>query len=114
MIPIGGNTTAIIQTKSVVKNRIGESVPSWSDVMTVKGWLDYQGGQNTISSYDAKIQDTSHIFMCDYKSLQDVTSENSRMIIDGKIYQILMIDDPMGLHQHLEIFLKYIGGGQGV
>ena len=29
------------------------------------------------------------------------------MIIDGKTYDILYIDNPMGLNEHLEIMLKY-------
>ena len=43
----------------------------------------------------------------------DVTSENARMLIDGLIYQIMLIDDPMNLHQHLEIYLKFVGGQNG-
>ena len=43
----------------------------------------------------------------------DVTSDNARMVIDGKIYEITFIDDPMQLHQHLEIFLRFIGGQNG-
>ena len=26
------------------------------------------------------------------------------------VYEILLIDDPMHMHEHLEIYLKYIGG----
>ena len=40
----------------------------------------------------------------------DATSENARMLIDGQVYQIQVIDDPMNMHQHLEIYLKYVGG----
>ena len=29
------------------------------------------------------------------------------VVIDNKIYDVLMIDDPMNLHKHLEIMLKY-------
>ena len=36
------------------------------------------------------------------------------MIINDSVYNIQLIDDPMGLHQHLEIYLKYIGGGINV
>ena len=35
-------------------------------------------------------------------------------VIDGNIYDILLIDDPMRMHKHLEIYLKYVGGGLGV
>lgn len=44
---IGGNITGIIQTKTVEKNEIGESVPIWSDAKTITGWLDMVSGSTT-------------------------------------------------------------------
>lgn len=119
---IGGNITATIQIKSSSgKNAIGENVESWNYAGNVLGWLDYSSGQNSINQYDAKVQDTTHFFMCDYfrwkdiKDItQDITSENCRLILNGKIYNVLMIDNPMGLNKHIEIYLKYVGGGLGV
>lgn len=138
---IGGNVIALVQVKDEgQKNVIGEREHKWTDVVDLLGWLDYQGGQSALNTYDAKIQETTHVFICGFytcknlsKSLVwnpfdfingailttqgekvDVTSENSRMIIKGNVYQILMIDDPMGMHKHLEIYLKYVGGGLGV
>lgn len=118
---IGGNITATIQVKSSNgKNVIGEHTESWNTVGTVLGWLDYQSGQNSVQQYNAKIQDTTHYFICDYfrwkNATQDaeVTSENSRLILNGEIYNVLLIDDPMNLHQHLEVYLQYVGGGLGV
>ena len=46
----------------------------------------------------------------DYKDLGNVTDENSRMIIKGKVYDITFIDNPMELDQQLEIYLNYLGG----
>lgn len=118
---IGGNITATIQIKSSNgKNAIGEHTESWNTVGTVLGWSDFQSGQNSVQQYNAKIQDTTHYFLCDYirwkTATQDieVTSENSRLILNGEVYNILMIDDPMNLHEHIEVFLQYIGGGLGV
>lgn len=118
---IGGNITATIQVKTGTgKNVIGEQVESWKDVGTCIGFLDYSSGQTDNAQYNAKIQDTTHFFICDYfrwkTATQDekVTSENSRLILNNEIYNVLLIDDPMELHQHLEIYLKYIGGGLGV
>ena len=118
---IGGNITATIQVKSAGrKNEIGEVMTSYSDIGSVIGWLDFASGQNDVSEYHAKIQDTTHYFICDFTAwvtaTQDVkvTPENTRMVIDGNAYQILLIDDPMNLHQHLEVFLQYVGGGLGV
>ena len=31
--------------------------------------------------------------------------------VDGVVYELTMIDDPMELHEHIEIYLKYVGGG---
>lgn len=60
---LGGNTTANIQTKTTIKNSIGEMETTWSDIAIIKGFLDYESGQNDLSKYDAKVQETTHIFM---------------------------------------------------
>ena len=113
---LGGNDIGIFQTKTTEKNSIGEKVEVWKDALTVKGILDYVAGESDIDQYDAKLQETSHLFMCDYISLAEhgITSENARMNVNGAVYQILMIDDVMKMHEHLEIYLKYVGAGLGV
>lgn len=138
---IGGNTLALFQVKDGgKKNAIGEREHNWVDVASSKGWLDLSGGESKYTTYNAKIQESTHIFLCDYQTFKglsgewvwdtlnsisgeistltsdkkvDVTSENARMLIDGLIYQIMLIDDPMNLHQHLEIYLKFVGGQNG-
>lgn len=108
---IGGNTTAVISIMETTTNSIGEQVKTWTNKVTLKGWLDLSTGDARSSSYDAKIQESTHFFLCDYVALPaSVTSETARMTIDGKRYAITMIDDPMNLHEHLEIYLKYTGG----
>lgn len=110
---IGGNIKAVIQTYTVTKNEIGEQVKSWTDKQTLKGWLDLQGGDSKYTTFNAKIQESTHIFIADYVPLADgVQAENSRMTINGKRYDILLIDNPMemGGGSQLEIYLKYTGG----
>lgn len=108
---IGGNITGMIQTKSTSKNEIGESVPEWADVQEVTGWLDMMSGSTTYTTYNAKLESSTHAFVMDYEELDSrITDENSRMIIKGKVYDITFIDDPMELNQQLEIYLKYLGG----
>ena len=139
---IGGNKLAEIQVKDDgVKNLIGECIHSWVGCGVLKGFLDLSNGDSNSNNFNAKIQESTHIFICDYAELNnlaegwiwdtfnfetgiikntatstsvDVTSENARLFIDGKVYQIKIIDDPMGLHDHIEIYLKYTGGGLGV
>lgn len=110
---IGGNITAVFQTKSTEKNLIGESEKTWVEAQKLTGWLDLQSGDSS-TTYNAKIQESTHIFMCDYTELKGITADNSRMIIGGDIYEVKLIDNPMGMNEHLEIYLKYIGGGLGV
>jgi hypothetical protein len=35
---------------------------------------------------------------------------NSRLVIGKQIYDIQAIDDPMNLHEHIEIYLKSLTG----
>lgn len=109
---IGGNTKAIIQVvKSVEKNAIGEAVEQWENVQTLHGWLDLSGGDSSYTTYYAKVQESTHVFVADYVPLDKrIKAETSRCIINGDQYDITLIDNPMGLNAQLEIFLKYAGG----
>ena len=110
---IGGNIMAIVQVCTATKNDIGENVPTWADAQTIKGWLDLQAGDSKYTSFNAKMQESTHIFIADYVALDSrVTPENSRMVINGKRYDVLLIDNPMelGSGSQLEFYLKFTGG----
>ena len=108
---IGGNTNGTIQLKSAVKNAIGESAPAWEDVQTLVGWLDLMSGDSKYTTYNTKLKESTHVFVGDYQEIdQRVKEDNSRMKINGQIYDITLIDNPMGLNQQIEIYLTYTGG----
>ena len=110
---IGGNTKGFIQICTTTLNEIGEQEKVWFDAQTLKGWLDLSSGDSKYLNYSAKIPETSHVFISDYVRLDDaIKPENSRMVINGKKYDILLIDNPMelGSGSQIEIFLKYTGG----
>lgn len=110
---IGGNIKAMIQVCTSAKNDIGEHVQTWTDVQNIKGWLDLSSGESRYTTYNAKIQESTHIFIADYVPLDSsITSESSRMVINNKRYDILLIDNPMemGTGSQLEIYLKFTGG----
>lgn len=110
---IGGNLAATIQVPTITKNAIGEQIETWEDVQTIKGWLDLSGGNSGYTSYDAKIQESTHLFIADFVQLDSrIHAENSRVIINGKRYDVMLIDNPMemGNGSQLEIYLKYTGG----
>ena len=110
---IGGNIKAIIQVCTTTVNDIGEHVRTWTDSQTVKGWLDLSSGESRFATYHAKIQESTHVFIADYVSLDSrITAESSQMVINGKRYDILLIDNPMelGTGSQLEFYLKFTGG----
>ena len=110
---IGGNINATIQVSTIERNAIGEQVKEWKDVQTLRGWLDLAAGKSGYSSFHAKIQESTHIFIGDYVPLDSrITAENSRMIVKGKVYDIMLLDNPMEMEEgsQWEIYLKYTGG----
>ena len=110
---IGGNITAVIQTATTAQNAIGEQVKTWTDAQTLKGWLDLTSGDSKYLTYNAKLQESTHVFVADFMPLASgIAAENSRMVINGKVYDILLIDNPMemGSGSQLEIYLKFTGG----
>lgn len=108
---IGGNIKAQLQMQSgTVKNEIGESVPQWKTIHEITGFLDLSSGDSKRTVYNAKVQESTHIFICDYFGISEqVKAENSRMLIAGLEYDVMLIDNPMNLNQQLEIYLKYTG-----
>lgn len=110
---IGGNLTAIIEKRTVTKNEIGEHIESWQEAARLRGWLDLASGDSRYTVFSAKVQQSTHVFIADYKPLpDDVTAENARVTIAGKRYDVMLIDNPMelGAGSQLEIYLKYTGG----
>ena len=121
MIGIGGNTQAVFQVKKstrdenghYIRNSAGEVIREWEDAQTIKGWLDLNSGDSKRTTFYAKIQESTHIFIADYVTLDErINAENARMRINGKLYDIMLIDNPMemGKGSQLEIYLKYTGG----
>lgn len=126
---IGGNIKAILQVSTTTKNEIGEKVPAWHDVPVTMpgkrepglfGFLDLSGETTNRTTYNAKIQESTHIFICDYVAIPatldvdgktvKVSVENARMVANSQRYDVMLIDNPMGLNKHLEIYLKFTGG----
>lgn len=109
---IGGNIRASIQVYTSNTNDVGEHVQTWVDAQSIKGWLDLSSGESRYS-YHAKIQESTHMFIADYVALDNrITADSSRMVINGKRYDILLIDNPMemGSGSQLEFYLRFTGG----
>lgn len=108
---IGGNAAA--QVVRSVKEKNAQGIPLEKDaapIMEICGWLDYQDGKAAHQTYGAKLQDTTHVFLSDYdEAFAKLSTSNLLLLVGGKRYEVLLIDDPMGRHEHLESFLKHVG-----
>ena len=115
MAYIGGNIYGVIQTKKTAGyNEIGEADIRWSNAFTdVLGWLGLQNGDSKRTNFNAKIEESTHVFLMDYDSaIYALTDDDQdvRMIIKGKMYDVLLIDNPDEMDEQLEIYLRKIGG----
>ena len=119
MANIGGNIVGAVQTKTTGKNAIGEAVAEWVDAFSHIGWLGMQTGDSKYTSHNAKVEESTHVFLCDYHpgiyalSLPDPETgrvRDCRMVIKGKKYDVMLIDNPDEMDEQLEIYLKYTGG----
>lgn len=108
MKKIGGNTDLILKIKSPTKNKIGEKIPSWVDYKTIHGFLDFMSESTGRSNFNSKIVESTHVFVCDYVEIDKKVNE-LKAYCNNQEFDITYIDDPMNLHYHLEIFLKYVG-----
>lgn len=118
MAHIEGTTKAWIQVRDVEPDEYQMDRAVWRDAFPepLCGVLDLTGA-DVSRQMMKRVEDADYIFLCDYRDLkvdgQKLTTENSRMVIDGEIYDVLLYDDPLRLHEHLEIYLKYVGGQDG-
>lgn len=111
---IGGNTSGIIQTKTSEKNTIGEAVSTWSDAFTQPGWLGLQTGGANRNNFNAKIEESTHVFLCDYHAgIYALADQDTRMILKGFVYDVLLIDNPDEMDEQLEIYLRKVGAWNG-
>lgn len=120
MKKIGGNIDLVLMRKDGFKaNEIGEKEPYYVDYITLQGFLDMSNTNTSHSTYNAKIQDSTHYFICDYIELptfvdekgdkRKATANDLKAYCNGKEFDVLWIDNPMELNYHYEIYLEHLG-----
>lgn len=122
MAIIGGTIIGTIQVATASKNAIGEAEKKWENRFFPNGFLDLQNGDSKYSTNKAKVEESTHIFLCGFNSNiyslsipdpETKTVPNVRMIIKGMVYDVLLIDNPMEMDEHLEIYLRKVGAWDG-
>ena len=86
---------------------------TWKGICSLHGTLDLLDGGVSLKQM-SRVEDSDYIFLCDYfvpvYNGEKLTTANSRLLIEGEVYEVKLFDDPMRRHEHLEIYLKYLGG----
>lgn len=115
MRKINGNTLCVIQTKGAAyTNEIGEKVSDWVNAYEFMGILGYQGGDQKYTTNKAKIEESSHSLICEYDAeIYALADQDTRIIAKDRIYDVLFIDNPDELDEHLEMQLRFVGGQNG-
>ena len=112
---IGGSITGhIFHKTSVGKNEIGESIPSWVEVCSIPGWLGLQSGDSKYTNNKAKVEESTHVFLSDFfPGVYALADQDTRMILKGIMYDVLLIDNPDEMDEQLEIYLRRVGAWDG-
>ena len=105
MSKIGGNVDCVLKYETFTTSIIGERVKDWVNLQTIHGFLDLMNNGKDFATYNKAMEDSTHVFICDYVSISKSATE-LKATINGKDYDVTYIDNPMELHKHLEIFLK--------
>ena len=114
MANIGGNIQGVIQTCTTSKNALHEVEKTWVDAYSQIGWLGLQGGDSKYTNFNAKLEESTHVFLCDYHSgIYSLAGKDTRMIFKGFVYDVLLIDNPDEMNEQLEIYLRKVGAWDG-
>ena len=115
---MGGNVECELQRYEIVgTNDIGQSVRAWHTYVKLTGWLDLMSqitNMNTGSgTFSTKMEQSTHMFVADYVKIDDEVRDVQFVDHRGRIYEVLIIDNPMELNRQLELYLRYVGDGDG-
>ena len=117
MANVGGNIAGVLQASdSTGKNAMGEAVTAWKDAFSLVGWLGLQSGDSKYTNFSAKIEESTHVFLCDYHAdayALSIENKSTRMILKGIVYDVLLIDNPDEMNEQLEIYLRRVGAWDG-
>lgn len=102
----------MLQVKKEVDDGIGGFVETWADLKPIEGYIDLTMGTDLNTQQNAYTEQSTHIAVIpDYD--QDI-NDDMRLVDDkGRWYSITYVDDPVGVHHHLELYLNYGGEVNG-
>lgn len=97
-----------IQQKVQTPDTIGGFTESWSEFKDVEAYLDMSTGSDRNTVQNAIIEQSTHILIV--PTYTSGITDKMRVVDDeNRWYSITYVDDPMGQHHHLELYLTFEG-----
>lgn len=90
---------------------IGGKTATWAPYGTIDGYLDLLSGSDQNTILNAAVEQSTHILVA--PNYQEGVTAAMRVQDGSRWYEITHVDDPMGQHHHLELYLKYGGEASG-
>lgn len=89
---------------NLLPDGIGGNTTKETLFQTVNGWMDLFSGTDRNTIQNAQTQDSTHILITDkfYVGIEDSMFVKH----EGKKYQITLVDNPVSVGHHLELYLK--------
>lgn len=93
---------------------IGGSASTWAEAGTLLGYIDLMTGTDlpTGSTDNAFIENSTHVAVIPDGGT--VTDDDMLEGPDGKRYDVIYVDDPVGVGHHLEIYLRRGGSTNAI
>ena len=98
--------TLLIQKKNRAPDGIGGFKFDFEDFTTVKGYIDLTSGTDQAVNQNAFIKESTHYAIIP-QYVSGITEDMELVDEQGNTYSITYVDDPMGIHHHLEIYLTF-------
>lgn len=90
-------------------NEGGVIVETWTTYETVRGRLrPLSGDERTIGQRDTS--ESTHRWYC--RRLDEDITTADRLVVDGRIYNIVFVADPMSMGRHLQIDVRLVESEQ--
>ncbi|MEG0628769.1 MAG: head-tail adaptor protein [Enterococcus sp.] len=87
---------------------IGGLIDDWGVFITVDGYLDLLAGTDENMLENASVEDSTHILVVpDYT--EGITDDMRVVDSSKRWYEVTHSDDPVGVHHHNELYLKFGG-----
>lgn len=98
-----------IQEQTQAPDGIGGHTEAWQTVETIDGFLDLQTGNHYQAERNAVIEESTHVLVTLEYTADITQKQRLKDPRTGAVYVITYADNPVGIEDHNELYLRYDG-----